>query len=221
MPSSIGLFSRRKNSEDKALRAALSPQVDPYIYNNPTSSAPALQPTPIPQPPHSAPLSYKKKNLPKPPPIVSGFASETAGLVFAPHLTRARTSNFDNPPGRENGHTRSKPLIRSSSSGPSRRTKSFDHRPPMEPYQEVPPIDNRRCQSSSQLPQEPVPTVNFSRAGTPRGRVPSAQGLYSPVSVYPVSPPLSPEVDEGERIERGTEVGLVGLSWCFVVLTGC
>lgn len=209
MPSSIGLFSRRKNSDDKALRAALAPQVDPYIYS--TLQQPA--------PPHSAPLM--KKSLPKPQPIVSGFAAENAGLVFAPHLTRARTTTFDEPP--ESVQVRSrKPLIRSSSQGFGRRTKSFDQRPPVEGYMEVPPFDQRRCQSSSPALQQEsghlsaLGPVNYSRAGTPRNRVPLAAagtnqsnaGYYSPASGYPASPPLSPESSLAVGYGMGDGLGL-------------
>lgn len=215
----MSLFSRRKNSDDKALRAALAPQVNPYLYSTSASSAPALNPSTasstVVHPPRSAPLpAHKAKSLAKAHPIVSGFAAEGAGLVFAPHLSRARTLAFDElPPAREYGKVgMRKPLNRAESSGFGRRTKSFDQRPPVEPYQEftgVPSLGGPRCQSISPALQqgsssrpEPLVSVNYSRAGSMRHRVPlSATGnsrhpSYSPVSPhsgYPASPPLSPE----------------------------
>lgn len=219
MPSSMNLFSRRKNSDDKALRAALAPQVNPYLYSASASSAPALNSSTasstVVQPPHSAPLpAHKARSLAKAHPIVSGFAAEGAGLVFAPHLSRARTLASDNLPlAREYGKAgMRKPLNKAEGSGFGRRTKSFDQRPPAEPYQEftgVPPLGGPRCQSISPALQqgsssrpEPLVSVNYSRAGSMRHRVPlSATGnsrhpSYSPASPhsgYPASPPLSPE----------------------------
>lgn len=254
MPSSMNLFSRRKNNDEKALRAALAPQVNPYIYSASASSAPALnylqQSTAGIQPPHSAPLPvHKTKHLSKAQPIVSGLAVEGAGLVFAPHLGRSRTSTFDNPSAtRENAQAASrKPLNRSGSSGFGRRTKSFEQRLPLEPYPEftgVPPLSGPRSHSISPAPQqgsvsrpEPLVSVNYSRAGSMRHRVPlSATGTsrvhpasYSPASsrsVYPVSPPLSPEsplvspgIDYGSAVNSSGHGMEYNSEVCFVVDT--
>lgn len=218
MPSSLSLFSRRKNSEDKAQRAALAPQVNPYLYSASASSSPTLNSSmassAVVHPPHSAPLPvHKTRSLTKAHPIVSGFAVEGTGLVFAPHLGRARTSTSDNP-ARDYGKAgMRKPLNGAGSSGFGRRTKSFDQPPPVEPYQEltrVPPLRGGSQSVSPALQQgsnsspEPLVSVNYSRAGSMRHRVPlSVTGVsrghpasYSPASshsVYPASPPLSPE----------------------------
>lgn len=232
MPSSMSLFSRRKNSDDKALRTVLAPQVNPYLYSTSTSSSPALNSSmassAVVHPPHSAPLSaHKTRSLTKAHPIVSGFAVEGAGLVFAPHLGRAKTSTSNNP-ARDYGKAgMRKPLSGAGSSGFGRRTKSFDQPPPVEPYQEftrVPPLRGPGSQSvSSALQQgsssnpEPLVSVNYSRAGSMRHRVPlSTTGIsrghpasYSPASshsMYPASPPLSPEgplVSTGDSSAHG------------------
>lgn len=230
MLSSMSLFSRRKNSDDKALRAVLAPQVNPYLYSASASSSPALNTSmassAVVHPPHSAPLPvHKTRSLTKAHPIVSGPAVEGAGLVFAPHLGRARTS--DNP-ARDYGKAgMRKPLNGAGSLGFGRRTKSFDQPPPVEPYQEfprVPPLRGPGSQSvspalqqGSNLSSEPLVSVNYSRAGSMRHRVPlSAAGisrghptsysLASSHSMYPASPPLSPEsplVSTGDSSAHG------------------
>lgn len=228
MPPTIGIFSRRKCSGDKSLKATpCPPQSDPYIHMGTTSSTSAVDTLPhlpqVPQPPHSAPLLVppKKKSLPKlPQPVASGYASESAGLVFAPRLNRSKTSTFDEPPPSARGstHSRSKTsLNRSSSTGPggSRRTRSFDQNQPMMDSFPAPPGHPQII-----YPAPPNSPVNRS---APRNRVPvprrpstSQQQLYSPVSplqglqtvyspvspLYLASPPLSPE-DAAENPQLG------------------
>lgn len=222
MSPSMGLFSRRKHSGDKTLRATLSaPHGDPYIHPTSSSSATEVdalrqqqQITAFLRPPHSAPLpAYKRKALPNPKPIVSGYAADSAGLVFAPRLSRARTSTFDAlPPPRGNAPGVQKTPLGRSRTGPGRRSKSFDQRPPMEAYQEfieVPRLDTPENQLSSPalragstVPPNSPASIKYNNPEAPMKRAPtvsSATGtyrsqLYSPVSsIYPVSPPLSPE----------------------------
>lgn len=238
MPPTIGLFSRRKCSGDKSLKATLHPaQSDPYIHMGTTSSTSAVDAIPphlqqAPQPPHSAPLLVppKKKSLPKlPQPVVSGYASESAGLVFTPRLNRAKTSTFDDPPpsARGSSHSRSKTsLNRSSSTGPggSRRTRSFDQSQPMmdsfptppgHPQMVYPAPPNSPANRSAPRNRVPVPrrpSLSQQQLYSPVSPLQGLQTVYSPVSpLYPVSPPLSPE-DAAES--RQITYNVVGVADC-------
>ncbi|CAZ83644.1 unnamed protein product [Tuber melanosporum] len=146
MSLSLGLFSRRKNSEDKASKAALcSSHVSTFASSPPsniTTSSTHDGYQPLPLPPHSAPPTHsrKPKLLTKAHPIrVPGHAADSGGIAFAPHLTRARTTNFNSltpTPQQQQRRYHQKQssisgLIRSNSDASgSRRVRSLDQRAP-------------------------------------------------------------------------------------------
>ncbi|RPA98674.1 hypothetical protein L873DRAFT_1004015 [Choiromyces venosus 120613-1] len=199
MSLSMGLFSRRKNSEDKALRAALSsPHVSSFASSSssnittPSSSTHDGYP-PFPLPPHSAPLTHSKKSklLTKAHPIsVPGYAADSGGIVFAPHLTRSRTTNFNSPtptPQQQHHHHKQPSisgLMRSNSDASgSRRTRSLDQRAPqlgshMEGFMSINPSSFPHPPSPD-LPQS-IPLPNSPAVFQNRGGSASGSGASTP-----------------------------------------
>lgn len=195
MSLSMGLFSRRKNSEDKALRATLS---SPHTNSFAPSPSTHDGCSPLPLSPHSTPVMRPKKSklLTKAHPVsLPGYTADSGGIVFAPHLTRAKTANFNSlpPTPQQHRHRQKQPsmsgLMRSSSDASgSWRARPLDQRAPqlgsrMEGFVNIHP-------SSFPHPPSPVLPHSIPLPDSPpvlQGRGRAGSGAGSPTPRLPLS----------------------------------
>ncbi|KAL7270048.1 hypothetical protein RUND412_007256 [Rhizina undulata] len=226
MAPSISIFSRRKASDEKNLGTTLLTNVDATSASGASGlSAIREETTATSYSPKYGSASSRFFHKGSTPVVLSGYSAGSAGIVYAPHLTRSKAaagatasaatySNSGNLEARP-VLSRSNSDISSCNSG-SRRAGSVDQRTPLVNHLDYSTYSTKSSPTTVPnspptipLPKIPSPLLedNFPLAPAPISATGArhgfmTSGFYSP-PVLPISPPLSPESPRGMGVFSG------------------